>query len=97
MRSWTKSGIALIAATLLAANAWAGEGPSGHSHSHSHTGTEAHSPRTFIRQNHLEPAVSSQISRLWINLPDGAAGQQTLRRRKRNRRARRQPDAARQV
>ncbi len=36
MMSWTKSGIALIAATLLSANAWAGEGPSGHSHSHSH-------------------------------------------------------------
>ena len=36
MMSWTKSGIALIAVTLLSANAWAGEGPSGHSHSHSH-------------------------------------------------------------
>ncbi len=36
MMSWTKSGIALIAATLLSANAWAGEGPSGHSHSHGH-------------------------------------------------------------
>jgi uncharacterized cupredoxin-like copper-binding protein len=32
--NWTKSGIALAAATLLSANAWAGEGPSGHSHSH---------------------------------------------------------------
>ncbi|MDO9298192.1 cupredoxin family protein [Bradyrhizobium sp.] len=37
MMSWTKSGIALIAVTLLSANAWAGEGPSGHSHSHGET------------------------------------------------------------
>ncbi len=36
MMNWTKSGIALIAATLLSANAWAGEGPSGHSHGHGH-------------------------------------------------------------
>lgn len=32
--NWTRSGIALVAATLLSANAWAGEGPSGHSHGH---------------------------------------------------------------
>ena len=36
MMNWTKSGIALAAATLLSANAWAGEGPSGHRHSHGH-------------------------------------------------------------
>ncbi len=35
--NWTKSGIVLVAATLLAAGGWAGEGPSGHSHSHSAT------------------------------------------------------------
>ncbi|MDB5578651.1 MAG: copper tolerance protein [Bradyrhizobium sp.] len=34
MMSWTKSGIALAAVTLLSASAWAGEGPSGHRHSH---------------------------------------------------------------
>ena len=33
MMNWTRSGIALAAATLLSANAWAGEGPAGHSHS----------------------------------------------------------------
>ncbi len=32
--NWNKSGIALVAVTLLSANAWAGEAPSGHSHSH---------------------------------------------------------------
>jgi uncharacterized cupredoxin-like copper-binding protein len=32
----SKSGIAIVAATLLSATAWAGEGPAGHSHSHSH-------------------------------------------------------------
>ena len=35
--NWTKSGIVLVAATLLSAGGWAGEGPSGHSHSHSAT------------------------------------------------------------
>lgn len=34
--NWTKSGIALVAATLLSANAGAGERPSEHSHSHGH-------------------------------------------------------------
>ncbi|MDP3692673.1 cupredoxin family protein [Bradyrhizobium sp.] len=34
MMIWTRSGIALIAATLLSASAWAG--PSGHSHGHGH-------------------------------------------------------------
>lgn len=33
----TKRGITLAAVTLLAANAWAGDGPSGHSHSHGAT------------------------------------------------------------
>ena len=36
MMNWTRSGIALAAATLLSANAWAGEGPAGHSHGHGH-------------------------------------------------------------
>ena len=36
MMNWTKRGIALAAATLLSANAWAGEGPAGHRHNHSH-------------------------------------------------------------
>ena len=30
--NWNISGIALVAATLLSAGAWAGEGPAGHSH-----------------------------------------------------------------
>jgi uncharacterized cupredoxin-like copper-binding protein len=34
MMSWTKSGIALFAATLLSASALAGEDPAGHKHSH---------------------------------------------------------------
>jgi len=37
MMNWTGSGIALVAATLLSAYAWASEGPSGHSHGHSET------------------------------------------------------------
>ena len=37
MMNWTRSGIALVAATLLSAHAWAGEGPSGHSHGHGET------------------------------------------------------------
>ena len=36
MMNWTKRGIAMAAATLLWANAWAGEGPAGHSHGHDH-------------------------------------------------------------
>ncbi len=32
--NWIRSGIALVAATLLSAHAWAGEGPAGHSHGH---------------------------------------------------------------
>ena len=32
--NWTRRGIALAAATLLSANAWAGEVPAGHSHGH---------------------------------------------------------------
>ena len=35
MTNWNKSGIALVAATLLSANVWVAEGPAGHSH-HSH-------------------------------------------------------------
>src|SRR6188472_4256641 len=34
MMNWIRSGIALVAATLLSAQAWAGEGPAGHSHGH---------------------------------------------------------------
>jgi uncharacterized cupredoxin-like copper-binding protein len=34
MMNWTKSRIVLAAVTLLSANAWAVEGPSGHSHDH---------------------------------------------------------------
>ena len=37
MTNWTKSGIALLAATLLSAHAWAGGGSDGHSHSHGAT------------------------------------------------------------
>jgi uncharacterized cupredoxin-like copper-binding protein len=37
MMNWTKSGIALVAATLLSADTWAGEGPSGHRHGHGAT------------------------------------------------------------
>jgi uncharacterized cupredoxin-like copper-binding protein len=37
MMNWNISGIALVAATLLSAGAWAGEGPAGHSHAgHGH-------------------------------------------------------------
>ena len=35
--NWTKSGIVLVAATLLSAGGWAGDGSSGHSHSHGAT------------------------------------------------------------
>jgi uncharacterized cupredoxin-like copper-binding protein len=34
MMNWSTRGIALAAVTLLSANAWAGEGSSGHSHDH---------------------------------------------------------------
>jgi uncharacterized cupredoxin-like copper-binding protein len=34
MMNWNRSGIALVAAALLSASAWAGEGPAGHSHDH---------------------------------------------------------------
>jgi uncharacterized cupredoxin-like copper-binding protein len=37
MLNRTRSAITLVAATLLAANAWAGEGPAGHKHSHGET------------------------------------------------------------
>ena len=42
MTSWNRNGIALVAATLLSAHAWAGEGPAGHSH-HSHAHSETFS------------------------------------------------------
>ncbi len=35
--TWTMSGIALAAVTLLSTNVWAGEGPSGHSHGQDET------------------------------------------------------------
>ncbi|MDO9059636.1 MAG: cupredoxin family protein [Bradyrhizobium sp.] len=35
MRNWTRTGIAVVAATLLSANGWAG--PAGHNHSHRET------------------------------------------------------------
>jgi uncharacterized cupredoxin-like copper-binding protein len=34
MMNWTRRGIALLAATLLSGNAWAGEAQPGHSHRH---------------------------------------------------------------
>jgi len=37
MRNLTRGTIALAAATLLSAHAWAGEGPGGHKHGHSET------------------------------------------------------------
>lgn len=39
MTSWTKNGITLVAATLLSAQAWAGERSHGHGHSHNQGAT----------------------------------------------------------
>ena len=45
MMNWTKSGIVLVAATLLSAGGWAGEGPSGHSHSATFSAGEPGNPK----------------------------------------------------
>jgi uncharacterized cupredoxin-like copper-binding protein len=52
MKNWNRSGIALVAAALLSANAWAGEGPAGHSHGESFSAGEpgsAKKPSKIVR------------------------------------------------
>ena len=62
MTNWTKSGIALVAATLLSAHAWAGEGPSGHSHSHG---------ATFSAGEPGNPKKSAKIVQVTMGESDG--------------------------
>jgi uncharacterized cupredoxin-like copper-binding protein len=45
MMNWNKRGIALVAATLVSAAAWAGGGPSGHSHGASFAAGEPGDPK----------------------------------------------------
>ena len=63
--NWTKSGIALVAATLLSANAWAGEGPSGHSHGHGDHGN------TFSAGEPGNPNKPAKIVKVTMGESDG--------------------------
>ena len=56
MMNWNISGIALVAATLLSAGAWAGEGPAGHSHAgHGHVKCFRRASRA-TRRSRREPS-----------------------------------------
>ena len=59
MMNWTRSGIAVVAATLISANVWAAEGRPGHSHSHGGHG------KTFSAGepgNPRQPAKTVQVT-----------------------------------
>jgi uncharacterized cupredoxin-like copper-binding protein len=64
MMNWTRGGIALVAATLLSANAWAGEGPAGHSHGHGHG-------ESFSAGEPGNPKKASKIVRVTMGEQDG--------------------------
>ena len=53
--NWTRCGIVLVAATLLSADAWAAEGPSGHSHGpgQSFSAGEPGNPKKLARIVHV--------------------------------------------
>ena len=66
MMKWTRSGIALVAVTLLSANAWAGEGPSGHSHGHG----DGHG-KTFSAGEPGNPKKPAKIVQVTMGESDG--------------------------
>ncbi|MDP3074408.1 cupredoxin family protein [Bradyrhizobium sp.] len=66
MMNWTRSGIALAAATLLSVNAWAGEKPAKHGHSHSHSHGE-----TFSAGEPGNPKKPSRTIQVTMRESDG--------------------------
>jgi uncharacterized cupredoxin-like copper-binding protein len=68
MKNRNMSGIALVAATLLAANAWAGAGPAGHGHDHGHGHDQGDS---FSAGEPGNPKKSSKIVRVTMGERDG--------------------------
>ncbi|MFZ2158828.1 MAG: cupredoxin family protein [Bradyrhizobium sp.] len=62
MMKWNRSGIALVAATLLSASAWAGEGPAGHSHGHDHGDGHGESFSAGEPGNPKKPAKIVQVT-----------------------------------
>jgi uncharacterized cupredoxin-like copper-binding protein len=45
MKNWNKAGVVLVAASLLSATVWAGQGPAGHSHRESFSAGEPGDPK----------------------------------------------------
>lgn len=64
MKKWNKGGIALVAATLLSASVWAGQGPAGHGHHHG--GSES-----FSAGEPGDPNKSSKIVQVTMGESDG--------------------------
>lgn len=64
MTNWNRSGIALVAVTLVSANAWAGGGPSGHSHGHGHG-------KTFSAGEPGNPKKPARIVQVTMGERDG--------------------------
>jgi len=64
MMNWTKRGIALVAAMLFSAGAWAGEGPAGHKHGHGHG-------ESFSAGEPGNPKKPSKIVRVTMGERDG--------------------------
>ena len=60
--NWTRSAVALAAATLLSAHAWAGEGPAGHKHGHG---------ETFSAGEPGNPKKPSRLVRVTMGESDG--------------------------
>ena len=65
MMNWTRSGIALVAATLLSANVWAAEGRPGHSHGHGDHGN------TFSAGEPGNPNRPAKIVKVTMGESDG--------------------------
>lgn len=62
MMNWNRGGIALVAAALLSASAWAGEGPAGHSHGHGHGEGHGESFSAGEPGNPKKPAKIVQVT-----------------------------------
>src|SRR3954463_1565449 len=62
MRNWNTGRIALVAATLISAGAWAGEGPAGHDHGHG---------RSFSAGEPGDPNKPSRIVQVSMGESDG--------------------------
>jgi len=64
MKNWNKNGVALVATILLAAKAWAGEGPAGHSHGHGGS-------KSFSAGEPGDPKKPSRLVQITMGEQDG--------------------------